>query len=631
VFICLVVAQCLYSSPCAADDDGYLAKLLERARRERLAERPEWQALLHYQPRHLSHKVISQVDEPTFFLASQGKYQPQDELDATLESFFRPAGADPDRSPQCLYVARYHWLDQVLGFDRERLPEVPCRRFEKWREEMHPGRITLVFPAAYLNNPASMFGHTLLRVDRPGDEAKTPLLAYTINYAADTRQQKGFEYAFKGLFGDYRGRFSIAPYYAAVKTYGDIENRDIWEFGLSLKPEEIDQLLRHLWEMRSAWFDYYFLDENCSYHLLSLLDTARPGLDLAGRFPRWVIPSETVRAVADAGLVEEVRFRPARNTILQERLLRMDARLQDSAKRLSLGGLSTGSAQLHSLPEVQQAQVIDLALDYTLYRQSPKFGAQEPNTGRVSELLLARSRLAVPDQTPAIPAPKVWPGAGHQPARARIGYGFEDRRQFIEVAGGPAYHDIMDPQGGFTRGARVNLLQGELRYYPEEGKAELERFDIIDIMSMSSWNRFLHPVSWKATLGVTRKHPGVSDSQLLGKFDAGVGISHDFSRETSAYAFAEGNLEWSDRFRFFAAPGVGPRVGLVHDFSQRWRGGLSFVWQLFFLHEVRNDYEALVENRFTLNGQNVAGLDIEWRRDFGNAFPGLKLYWQHYF
>ncbi|MDR3578435.1 MAG: DUF4105 domain-containing protein [Oryzomonas sp.] len=123
-----------------------------------------------------------------------------------------------------------------------------------------------------------------------------------MNYAANTREERGVKFAFKGLFGGYQGRFSIAPYYAAVKTYGDIENRDIWEYDQNLTPEEIGQLLRHVWEMRSAWFDYYFLDENCSYHLLSLLETARPGLRLTDRFPWWAIPSETVRAVSVAGL-----------------------------------------------------------------------------------------------------------------------------------------------------------------------------------------------------------------------------------------------------------------------------------------------------------------------------------------
>ena len=634
LLLLLPLAGCLcWPSPVAADDGSYLGQLLERAEREGLAERPEWHALLHYKRSRLSQDVTSEVDAGAFFLSGVGKGNPKDELNATLKAFF-PDGSDPDKSGQCLFPARYHWLKQLLEFDQDRLPELSCRQFDRWLQEINPGRITLVFPAAYLNNPASMFGHTLLRVDRHGENRQTQLLAYTINYAADTQQQKGARYAFNGLFGGYQGRFSVAPYYAAVKTYGDIENRDIWEYGLNLSTAEISQLLRHVWEMRQARFDYYFVDENCSYHLLSLLDAARPTLRLTDRFVWWAIPSETVRAVAEAGLVNEIRFRPARSTVLQERMRLMDSGLQELARSLALGELAPDSDSLRRLAPVQQAQVVELALDYLAYRHSPKFGAAEPEQGdgRISsELLMTRSRLDAPDQTPSIPSPVVWPGNGHKPARARIGYGIEDGRQFTELAASPAYHNILDPEGGHMPGARVSLLRGELRYYPEEDKAELQQFDLIDLMSFSSWNRFLHPVSWKVALGVARKHPTASDSLLLGKFSGGAGMSHDFTRQTSAYAFAEGTLELSNRFDFFAAPGVGPRVGVVHDFSERWRTGAFFLWQSFFLHERRNDYEAVIGNRLTLNSQNIAGLDLEWKREFGNTFPGVKLYWQHYF
>lgn len=632
IILWIALAKCLLVAvSAAADEGGYLMQLLERAGRERLSERPEWRALLHYRPRHVPPGVESQVDEASFFLSPSGKHDPQGELDATLAGFFESTGDDPDKHPQCRFMARYHWLQQALEIDRSRFPQPVCSQFQQWFQEMNPGRLTLVFPSAYMNNPASMFGHTLLRVDGQGAGEQTRLLSSTINYAADTQEQRGVPYAFKGLLGGYPGRFSIAPYYIAVKTYGDIENRDIWEYSLNLTTEEIGQLLRHVWEMRSAWFDYYFLDENCSYHLLSLLETARPGLRLTDRFPWLTIPSETVRAVAEAGLVEEVRFRPARNTIFQERARLMDGGLRELARQLALGELAADSEVMRRRAPAEQAQVLELALDYVMYRQSPRFGGAEQGTGAVAALLRARSSLDVPGQAPAIGTPEVWPGAGHKPARVGIGYGFENRRHFVEIAVGLAYHDILDPEGGFTRGAGINFVRGALRYYPEDGKAELDQIDVIDIVSLPSWNSFLHPVSWKAAIGAVRKHPAVSDSLLLGRFNGGIGISHDFSRQTSAHVFGDATVELSDRFAYVAAPGVGPRVGIVHDFSGRWRSGLSFAWQLFFLHERRNDYEAVVGNRFTINRQSIAGLDLAWKREFGNSFPGLKLYWQCYF
>lgn len=614
-----------------ASSNDYVKQLQKRAHEERLAERSEWRALLHYKPRRLSQGVESQVDSDTFFLSPKGKYDPQAELDATLAGFFETGGNDPDNGPQCRFVARYQWLKQMLGFDPDKLPQIQCKRFNRWLEKMNPERLTLVFPAAYLNNPASMFGHTLLRIDAQGQDEQTRLLAHTINYAADTHQQRGFQFAFKGLTGLYQGRFSIAPYYATVKVYGDIENRDIWEYGLNLTTEEISQLLRHTWEMRTAWFDYFFLDENCSYHLLSLMEVARPGLRLTGQFQMWVIPSETVRAVAEAGMVKEVRFRPARTTVLLERARLMDSHLQVLAKRLAEGETTAGSEAMQRLTPKEQTQTIELALDYAAIRRSPRFGGAEENTAAVSELLKARSRLNAPDQTPAIPAPAVWPGEGHKPARAGIGYGFENRRHFIEITGGPAYHDILDPEGGFTHNSKVNILNAAARYYPESNHAELERFDLVDVMSLSSWNRLLHPVSWKAGLGIERKQLTDSKRLLLGRFNGGFGIGHDFSRQTSAYAFAEGKVELSDHFAYVAAPGVGPRIGIIHDVTERWRTELSFLWQFFFLHEQRHDYEAVMANRFTITRQSIAGLDLEWKREFGNSFPGIKVYWQYYF
>ena len=99
----------------------------------------------------------------------------------------------------------------------------------------------------------------------------------------------------------------------------------------------------------------------------------------------------------------------------------------------------------------------------------------------------------------------------------------------------------------------------------------------------------------------------------------------------SAYAFAEGTLEMSDRFDAFVSPGVGPGVGVLHDFSQRWRTGLFFDWRYFPFEGMRNDYETVAQKRVTLNARNIVGLDLSWRRDFGHGYSGAKLYWQFYF
>jgi len=614
-----------------AADYAYLAELQERARREQLANRPEWRQLLHYKSRLIFPGVESMVDNDAFFLSAVGRHNPQAELDATLASFFRSNGDDAEQSTQCTFVARYNWLKQQLGFDSTRLPELTCRRFHRWMEQMNADGLTLVFPSAYLNNPASMFGHTLLRVDARGQDEQTRLLANTINFAADSGGQRGVAFAFKGLFGKYQGKFSAGSYYFKVKTYGDIENRDIWEYRLRMSSDEIDRLLQHAWEMRVASFDYYFVDENCSYHLLSLLDNARPELGLTDRFSLWAIPSETVRSVADAGMIDRVNFRAARSTVLQERARLMEPRLQELARRLANSELEPHAPQILELDIREQAQVVELAVDYVAYRQPPRAGSLELPSGLLAQLLEQRSRIPIPDQTPTVIAPAIPPGAGHKPARFALGYGFDDRRRFVQFDIGPGYHDQFDPEGGFTRGARINALLAAVRYYPEDGNVELERLDVVDIMSLSPWGRFLQPASWKLSVGVARKRLSDTDRPLMGRFKSGVGISHDFTSYLSAHAFAEGTVEGSDRFTYFLAPGIGPGVGVLLDVGERWRNGLFFRWQQYFLNECRGDFEASWKSRFTLERQSIVGLELEWKRESGYSFPAGRVYWQIYF
>ena len=147
----------------------YLNELLDRAEQMNLAERREWHILLHYRPALDGERVISDADDARFFLAPTGKNDPQAELAATLRAFFtpEPVGADPQPA-QCAFIARYRWLKAELGFDARRLPPQTCVRFQHWFRELNAEAATLIFASAYLNNPASLFGHILLRLDLCG-------------------------------------------------------------------------------------------------------------------------------------------------------------------------------------------------------------------------------------------------------------------------------------------------------------------------------------------------------------------------------------------------------------------------------------------------------------------------------
>ncbi len=116
------------------------------------------------------------------------------------------------------------------------MPEVKCSEFQDVFQRVNPKSASLIFPSFYPNSPASMFGHTLLRLE--GD-FHSSLLAYAVNYSAIPEDDFALIYTFKGIFGYYKGIYTAMPYYDKVREYSDIERRDIGEYNLNLTAEEV--------------------------------------------------------------------------------------------------------------------------------------------------------------------------------------------------------------------------------------------------------------------------------------------------------------------------------------------------------------------------------------------------------
>jgi hypothetical protein len=641
----MVIATCLFfnwlmlcpqwsASKAAANDGGaYLLELQQSARTERLWEHRQWQVLMHYRPRLLGSGVESQVDDPSFFLSPSGKFDPQAELEATLASFFEPAVPEGEgEHPQCEFIARYHWLKQELGFDAERLEEYACPRFDEWLVEMDPGAVTLVFAVAYLNNPASMFGHTLLRVDRKTSSAQTRLLDFTINYAARTERQRGFSYALNGLFGGYHGSFSVAPYYVQVKMYGDIENRDIWEYNLALTDEEVLRMLMHAWELKAVYFDYYFLDENCSYQLLSLLEAARPSLHLQDQFALWVVPADTIRSVAKAkDLISTETFRPSRRTVLQARTRNLAPELQNLAKCIGDAQCPVDSVSQKGLSPWEQSAVLELAMDYVAYRHAEENEDTAENDPRLTTILKARSKLDIPPQSPRIETPPVRPDQGHPSSRAEFAYGGDDGMAFYQLGLRPVLHDLIDPPGGYIDGAQLEFLDMAVRYYVSDNKLSLEYLDLVDLVSIPIRSRFIKPLSWKASAGLKRIRFGEDDRPITGYGNAGAGVSYAVGQTATIFMFAEATGLISDRFDEKLALGAGPSGGAIIDLTDDWRMALSAQAQAFFLGSSCLTYDLALEQSIDLTPRSGLRIRVSQNQAFADPTTSVSIGFLVYF
>lgn len=581
----------------------YLDELHQQAKALGLAGRREWHVLLHYRS-NLFGGYTSEQDDPGFFLSPQGKTDPEAELFATLARFFSQDLVGRSKQPaQCAFVARYNWLKTQLAFDETKLPEQTCERFQRWYADFEAIGLSLIFPSGFMNNPSSMFGHTFLRVDQKNQTPQTRILAYTINYAAELPPDAGIEYPFKGILGLYPGYFSTIPYYLKVQEYRDIENRDIWEYRLNLTPDQIRRVLMHTWEMGNATFDYYFFDENCSYHILALLDAADPSFRLAEDFPFYTIPADSMRAVLERqGLVGEVVYRPSRRTLVKRKREALSPEEEQWLRRLVEDPSEATREAFGALPQARRMLVLDTASDYLRVRGDGPSDMQKVWRERNRQILSARAEIHAPS-TEMLVAPVVdRPDVGHQTRRVSVGGGWRNDRAFEEVAFRMAYHDLLDPEPGYTPDAQIEVLNVGLRHYHDSSQARLERFNAINIVSLSPMDGLFRAPSWKASIGMQTVRHG--DCQLCsnGAFNAGLGgaIESRWLKREVWFAFAETEANYSKAYEERHRIGGGASIGLLADLTDRWKLLASGTYLRYALGEHGDDIRWTVAQRVSV-------------------------------
>ncbi|HEY4186324.1 MAG TPA: DUF4105 domain-containing protein, partial [Polyangia bacterium] len=582
-----------------------------------------------------------------FFLAgAKGRTDPEAELDATLVALLAPAppleappakGAPPSDTDhaQCRFPARWQWLKQALALSGPDVVEVPCPVFEEWHRVIAAEAITLVYATAYLNSPASMYGHTFFRLSRATGEGN-PLLDYVINFAADVDTKNGLVYAVKGVTGGFQGLYYVMPYYVKVQEYSNMESRDLWEYQLALSPTQVDRLVRHVWETRTTHFDYFFFTRNCSYQLLSLLEVADPSLDLVGHFTTRVIPSDTVRVVLrDTKLVEDRRPRPSIVSVMNRRKAKLTSAEITVAEKLALapGEGALPVAVLAPFSKERQALILDAAYDYFRYRQG--LGVEPTLAFKKKErrLLLARGRVGIPSQeidtSPGIDAPE----RGHGTLRIGLGAGTSDQRgwfQTLAVRG--AIHDYLDSSRGYPRDAQLAMANLVLRFTDGPHRLSLDHLDMIDIVSASPLDRWVKSLSWKVWLGVDNaRELGCERSEserqgwrcLYAGATTGGGGAARFGPEGRLLLFALVETDagagpafkTGQRYRV----GGGLEAGLVAEASARWRFLLGAREILYFLGDRRENRRAQVTAAVTL----MRGLDLRVGVDVAGTYTDV--------
>ena len=552
---------------------------------KKLSESQKWHRLLHFRKSILGMGPMkSEADGSEFFLAKNGKYDAYAEIKKAYEAFSTETHPT-DNHPICRFPARFKWLNHQFG-DAWKVDWQGCQTYLAFFSKMAARRASIVFSSYYLSNPNSAFGHTFMRLSRYDDSSETEMLDYGINYAAESKGSDPFTYVFKGLLGGFKGRFAAIPFYYKVREYSNAEFRDLWSYELKMDINQVFEMVDHIWELGHTHFDYFYFLENCSYHLLSLIEVVMPENYLTKLYHLFTIPADTVRLLQVEGIIGPGKRRES----TYSKLIRISKDLdQESLKAAKKMAMQPDKAP--SLVEGREvknaANVLDVGIEAFDYYHADKILADDLKTKELKAPLL-RARASNPVITSDDPKEDslqhASPALSHSPTRLGLYEGYEHLRgKQTRLELRSSFHDMLDPIPGSMLDSQLEMANMSFVYREkkyQDGKFLLDRFSILNVRNFPEQNFWASPLSWEVDAGAAQlKRLGCTDcpeAYLIGSIGNTLKLNQGRFL-LSLLMNAELNLQnfYQDHYRL----GLGPKFFTRYIFNEKWLMSLESGYQ----------------------------------------------------
>lgn len=468
-----------------------------------------WYELLRYRKSFFGG-YKSEQDFDRFFLTKEGKNNP----DAEWSEFINQARVSPVTSDHiiCHFPARFLYAKKR---NISNLPTInllsKCRDFQNFKDKLRPKAVSLEFSSYYMNSAASAFGHTLMRFSKRGFEQSNrsfELLDTGLNYSATVTTQNPILYGIFGIVGGFTGEFLSLPYFYKVREYNDHESRDLWIYELNLTDEQLEFLIAHTWEMSRAKFTYYYFTENCSYHLLGLLNAVNPKWNLINKTNTFIIPIDTIKVLKETpGLIKDIHYRPSsyKRFKAAEKILS-----KDELKKLQEGISENFKYKLNDYDKNSRAKILDAALSFLDYKHSEDILRESGEKYKSKQnLLIQRANLGISTELPKpIFNKEEGPQASHNSGKIElIG---EDSQLFgknIQLNYRFSFHDYLDNHIGQIKTSRIEMGKFKARFFDSElrdKKFFLEELYFVRVKSLPPINFYERSMSFKIEAGMKR-------------------------------------------------------------------------------------------------------------------------------
>lgn len=550
--------------------------------------REAWLALLHYWGD--DGEWLSEVEDPSFFLDAEGPRNPEREWSADRRAFLAPA--DEGRSgqhAQCRFPARFALMKEALGWSDGDVPHVDCPEVAAHQRSLSAKSLSVVFVSHYLDNPASAFGHIMLYLGSDS-ERSAALADYTVSFEADIDGMSPGEYLPRGLFGGLVAGYRLAPLHERVRKYQREEQRDMWLFPLQVSQHEIDQLVRHLWELKDVTFQYGFFGGNCAQKILAVVHAVAPEYEVLPYRGLAVLPQEVGRRLVEQiGLAGEPRYRPS----LWSQYSRQVAKLSPQEKEQLEEMLASRTVVEGASPATLSAALLWSEFK-TPYRAFRRAAETEDHDDFVWRRALWTSQVAG-DDTSEDGLTRWFQESGpsllqaHRPSRLTLRGGYRSGSGSVVSAGARwLLHGAVDPHVGYPPVSNLEVARIDITV-SAAGRLLVDEVTALRIERLAPASGLQSALAWKIDIGARRL---AFDGESPLHIGAELGIGAGAALLRPGYSVA-----------LYSMVGARPGVALAS-------GGTSFlpagIWSGGLLLRL-SDFRARVSGEYSLSLSSLEG------------------------
>tara|TARA_B100000886_G_scaffold309444_1_gene243625 strand:- start:624 stop:2435 length:1812 start_codon:yes stop_codon:yes gene_type:complete len=311
-----------------------------------------WYGILDYKESHL------EVLDKKQYLSSIDNFSPDEELRFTLDEYKKYLEGSSDffcRHPSRAFFITHH-IKSLPKFNYQN-----CKEYLRWVEDGDITSISFMYVTGYLQNPASFFGHTLLKFNR--GNINQSLLDRSLNYGAETNNDAALPYVVKGLIGKYKAALQEESFFRLSAEYQEFQMRDIYEYKLSFTDYQKNIILSYTYEMQFRKYDYYFLSDNCAYRINRILGNAL-GEEVMPKTP-WKAPIDLLIKIYDSGLVTDIIYHPSQTT----KMISGIESLSSEDKILFYSTFNNKLSKYQNFEKLESTSVKLAAIEYLNYKK----------------------------------------------------------------------------------------------------------------------------------------------------------------------------------------------------------------------------------------------------------------------